>query len=124
MQQAGEGTLWVKGQMGRLFTAVRRQAEQVLSDTKEVNRVAKLWELSGQYRDAAIRLRVGLDAARRRLEQADGVERYQISREIVLLQQMLTEMRDLRRLAEEYYTRPRNWKYTTVGLVAPRMEQP
>ncbi len=113
-----------EGAMRLLFTAVRRQAEQVLPDKKEVNRVAKLWELSGQYRDAAIRLRVGLDAARRRLEQAEGVDRHQISREIALLQQMLTEMRDLRRLAEEYYTRPRNWKYTTVGLVAPRIEQP
>lgn len=38
-----------------------------------------------------------------------------------MLRQMLREMRELRQLAEEYYTRPRSGKYTTSDLTAPRV---
>ena len=36
---------------------------------------------------------------------------------------MLREMRELRQLAEEYYTRPRSGKYTTADLTAPRINE-
>ena len=39
-----------------------------------------------------------------------------------LLRQMLQQMRELRELAEGYYTRPRSEKYTTAGLRAPRRD--
>ncbi len=83
--------------------------------------MARLRELSGQYREAAARLRLGLEAAKRRREELDGAERRAADREILLLQQMLREMRELRQLAEEYYTRPRSGKYTTADLTAPRV---
>ena len=84
--------------------------------------MATLRELSGGYREAAVRLRLGLEAAERQLEHLDGAERRAMAREIHLLRQMLREMRDLRQLAEGYYTRPRSRKYTTAGLVAPRVD--
>lgn len=83
--------------------------------------MAKLRELSGGYREAAVRLRLGLEAAQQQLEVLDGAERRALAREINLLRQMLREMRDLRELAEGYYTRPRSRKYTTAGLTAPRV---
>lgn len=83
--------------------------------------MARLRELSGQYREAAVRLRMGLEAAEQQLELLDGAERRAMAREIYLLRQMLREMRDLRQLAEGYYTRPRSEKYTTAGLTAPRV---
>ena len=81
--------------------------------------MARLQELSGQYREAAARLRLGLEAAKQRLESQEGTERQVTNREIL----MLREMRELRQLAEEYYTRPRNGKYTTADLTAPRINE-
>ena len=85
--------------------------------------MARLQELSGQYREAAARLRLGLEAAKQRLESQEGTERQVTNREILMLRQMLREMRELRQLAEEYYTRPRSGKYTTADLTAPRINE-
>lgn len=84
--------------------------------------MARLSELSGQYREAAVQLRLGLEAAQQRMEHLEGAERCVAARNVVMLRQMLAEMRDLRQLAENYYTRPRNRLYTTAGLVAPRTD--
>lgn len=80
--------------------------------------MAKLSELSGQYREAAIRLRVAIQD--RRMLAAAGDR--QAASEVVLLRQMLGEMRDLRQLVGSYYTRPRSGEYTTAGLHAPRVD--
>ena len=85
--------------------------------------MARLQELSGQYREAAVRLRLGLEAAKQRLESQEGTERQVTNREILMLRQMLREMRELWQLAEEYYTRPRSGKYTTADLTAPRINE-
>ena len=45
------------------------------------------------------------------------------NREILMLREMLREMRELRQLSEEYYTRPRSGKYTTADLIAPRINE-
>ena len=39
-----------------------------------------------------------------------------------LLRQMLKEMRDLRQLAEGYYTRPRDGTYSMSQIYAPRVD--
>nr|WP_300169923.1 hypothetical protein [uncultured Flavonifractor sp.] len=80
--------------------------------------MAKLSELSGQYREAAIRLRVAIQD--RKALAAEGDRR--AAGEVALLRQMLGEMRDLRQLVEGYYTSPRNGKYTTADLYAPRVD--
>ena len=66
---------------------------------------------------------MGLEAAKQRLASQEGTERQVSNREILMLRQMLREMRELRQLAEEYYTRPRNGKYTTADLTAPRINE-
>ena len=60
-----------------------------LPGKEEVNRMARLQELSGQYREAAARLRLGLEAAKQRLESQEGTERQVTNREILMLRQML-----------------------------------
>lgn len=80
--------------------------------------MAKLEELSAQYREASVRLR--LAAAERRARAAEG-DRC-AARELALLEGMLREMRDLRQLTAGYYTRPRDGTYTTSTLRAPRMD--
>lgn len=80
--------------------------------------MAKLSELSGAYRDAAVRLRLAMEDRQQRAQQGDrGAQR-----ELALLRQMLQQMRDLRELTEGYYTRPRSEGYTAAGLRAPRRD--
>lgn len=80
--------------------------------------VSKLAELSEAYREAAVRLRLAMEDRQVRAAAGDTVAR----REGALLRQMLGEMRELRYLAESYYTKPRSRTYTTAGLVAPRVD--
>ena len=80
--------------------------------------MARLKELSMEYRDAAVRLHLAIEE--RQACQKQGSQTAQ--RELVLLRQMLREMRELRSLSEGYYTRPRTSRYTTVGLTAPRVD--
>lgn len=80
--------------------------------------MATLAELSGQYREAAVRLRLAIEDREGLAARGDSVA----ARELTLLRQMLTEMRDLRRLTENYYSRPRSRLYTTAGLTAPRRD--
>lgn len=77
-----------------------------------------LAELSAEYREAAVRLRLAIEDRQVRAEAGDAVAR----RELALLRQMLGEMRDLRQLTEGYYTRPRDGHYTTSTLHAPRVD--
>ena len=75
-------------------------------------------ELSGQYREAAVQLRLAIEDRQERAAQGDPG----VIRELALLRQMLAEMRDLRQLTQGYYTRPRDGAYTTSNLRAPRMD--
>ena len=74
--------------------------------------MARLADLADGYMDAAVRLRMGLEDGRRRA----------LEGEARLLRQMLREMRDLRQLAEGYYTRPRDGTYTMSQIYAPRVD--
>ena len=80
--------------------------------------MSTLAQLSGAYREAAIRLRLAIEDGQERAAQGD----YGASRDLPLLRQMLAEMRDLRQLTQGYYTRPRDGAYTTSDLRAPRMD--
>lgn len=63
--------------------------------------MAKLKELSEDYRESAARCRLALEDAR---AEKDEVK-------IRQLRAMLQEMRDLRKLCETYYELPRDRKY-------------
>lgn len=84
--------------------------------------MAKLAELADSYMDAAVRLRMGLEEVKAELEQAGETERATLEDRARLLRQMLREMRDLRQLAEGYYTRPRDGTYTMSQIYAPRVD--
>ena len=81
--------------------------------------MARLAELADGYMDAAVRLRMGLEEVRAELE--DG-RRRALEGRAKLLRQMLKEMRDLRQLAEGYYTRPRDGTYSMSQIYAPRVD--
>lgn len=83
--------------------------------------MAKLSELSGDYMDAAVRLRAALDGVRAAME-AKGADRRMLEQRARLLEGMLREMRELRRLTEGYYTRPRDGTYTAAFWYAPRRD--
>lgn len=78
--------------------------------------MARLSELSPQYREAAVRLRLAIEDRQEQAVQGNSAA----IRELTLLRQMLSEMRDLRQLTESYYSKPRSRLYTTAGLTAPR----
>lgn len=80
--------------------------------------MARLSELSTQYREAAVQLRLAIEDRQERAAQGDSGA----IRDLQLLRQMLAEMRDLRQLTQGYYTRPRDGTYTTSTLRAPRMD--
>ena len=83
--------------------------------------MAKLSELSGDYMDAAVRLRAALDGVRAAMA-AEGADRRALEQRARLLEGMLREMRELRRLTEGYYTRPRDGTYTAAFWQAPRRD--
>ena len=83
--------------------------------------MARLQELAEDYMDAAIRLRAALDEVRAAMED-EGADRRALEGRARLLEGMLREMRELRRLTEGYYTRPRDGAYTTATLRAPRTD--
>ena len=84
--------------------------------------VARLAELAAGYMDAAVRLRMGLEEVRAELETAEDGRRRALEGRAKLLRQMLKEMRDLRQLAEGYYTRPRDGTYSMSQIYAPRVD--
>ena len=83
--------------------------------------MASMAELSGAYMDAAVRLRAALDEVRAAMED-EGADRRALERRARLLEGMLREMRELRRLTEGYYTRPRDGTYTAAHWYAPRRD--
>ena len=84
--------------------------------------MARLAELADGYMDAAVRLRMGLGEVRAELETAEDGRRRALEGRAKLLRQMLKEMRDLRQLAEGYYTRPRDGTYSMSQIYAPRVD--
>lgn len=84
--------------------------------------MARLAELADSYMDAAVRLRMGLEEVKVELKQAGEAERTALENRARQLRQMLKEMRDLRQLAEGYYTRPRDGTYTMSQIYAPRVD--
>ena len=83
--------------------------------------MASLQELSKDYMDAAVRLRAGLDQVRAAMED-EGADWRALEQRARLLEGMLREMRELRRLTEGYYTRPRDGTYTAAFWQAPRRD--
>ncbi len=83
--------------------------------------LARLQELAEDYMDAAIRLRAALDEVRAAMED-EGADRRALEQRARLLEGMLREMRELRRLTEGYYTRPRDGTYTAAFWYAPRRD--
>ena len=79
-------------------------------------------ELADSYMDAAVRLRMGWEEVKAELKPAEDGRRRALEGEAKLLRQMLREMRDLRQLAEGYYTRPRDGTYTMSQIYAPRVD--
>lgn len=82
--------------------------------------MAALKELADGYRDAAIRLRLGIEDAKAKLEKVEIEDRADLERKIAMMQQMLRDTRDLRQVCEGYYVAGRDRTYTTAGLRAPR----
>lgn len=80
--------------------------------------MTKLSDLSESYREAAARLRLGIEERQGRAAAGDRAA----AREVCLLRQMLQEMRALRQLTAGYYTRPRDGYYTTSTLRAPHVD--
>ena len=80
--------------------------------------MARLQELAEDYMDAAIRLRAALDEVRAAMED-EGADRRALEGRARLLEGMLREMR---RLTEGYYTRPRDGTYTAAFWYAPRRD--
>lgn len=68
-----------------------------------------LAELAGLYADAAVRLRVGIQALEGQLAQLDEPQRRIAERDIALLRQMLRETREVGDLARHYYD-PAYWR--------------
>ena len=85
--------------------------------------MAALRTLAAGYLEAAAKLRLGLENAQRQRETAPPSERTALDKKIQLLRQMLGEMRDLRQVAEGYYTGSRDGRYTTAVLKAPRRRE-
>ena len=83
--------------------------------------MARLQELAEDYMDAAIRLRAALDEVRAAMED-EGADRRALEQRARLLEGMLREMRELRRLTEGYYTRPMDGTYTAAFWYAPRRD--
>ena len=83
--------------------------------------MATLSELSGAYMDAAVRLRAALDEVRAAMEN-QGADRRALEQRARLLEGLLREMRELRRLTEGYYTRPRDGTSTAAFWYAPRRD--
>lgn len=83
--------------------------------------MARLQELAEDYMDAAIRLRAALDEVRAAMEN-EGADRRALEGRARLLEGMLREMRELRRLTEGYYIRPRDGTYTAAFWQAPRRD--
>lgn len=78
--------------------------------------MAALRDLAPAYRDAAARLRLALEEERARAKTLEGEALAASRTRMVLLRGMLRDMRDLRQLAEGYYTRPRDPSLTMARI--------
>lgn len=75
-----------------------------------------LTELSDGYREAAVRLGVGIAEARERLEAGDDTAFLDIR----LMTQMRADMRKLRRVTRDYYTKSRDPEFTMCHITIVR----
>lgn len=82
--------------------------------------MATLLEISEGYRRAAILVRLQLDEVRQALKTASEAEKPMLRQRETVLKRMLQEMRDLRDLTANYYTRGRSQQYTSAGIRAGR----
>lgn len=81
-----------------------------------------LAELSEGYQEAAVLLRMRLDEVREQIKKAEGMERRSLERRELALKTVLQEMRDLRNLTRNYYTRPRSGNYGCSNMRAPEID--
>ena len=82
-----------------------------------------LLELSALYDESATRIRVRMAQLRADAkEQTDPAAAQALRQRIAELTPLLREMRELRRLTEGYYTRPRDGTYTAAFWYAPRRD--
>lgn len=84
--------------------------------------MASLNEISDGYREAAILIRMRLDEIRAQIPEAQGAYRKRLEAKAVSLNGVLQQMRDLRQLTKEYYTRSRDGTYTCSQLRASRLD--
>lgn len=78
--------------------------------------MAALRDLAPAYRDAAVRLRLALEEEQARAKTLEGEALNASKGRMALLRGMLRDMRDLRQLAEGYYTRPRDRSLTMAHI--------
>ena len=78
--------------------------------------MAALRDLAQAYRDAAVRLRLALEAEQARAKDLEGEALTASKARMALLRSMLRDMRDLRQVAEGYYTRPRDRALTMAHI--------
>ena len=78
--------------------------------------MAALRDLAPAYRDAAVRLRLALEAEQARAKNLEGEALTASKARMALLRSMLRDMRDLRQVAEGYYTRPRDRALTMAHI--------
>lgn len=71
--------------------------------------MATLKELAEDYRDAAVKLRLGLEDAKSRRKQASTEDQGAIDAEIKLIQTMLKDVREVGAVAQHYYE-PGYWR--------------
>ena len=80
-----------------------------------------LMEISEDYRQAAVLVRVQLDEVRQALKTASEAEKPTLRQRETVLKRMLQEMRDLRELTARYYTAPRDRNLSSAGIRAGRL---
>lgn len=82
--------------------------------------MSTLLEISEDYRQAAVLVRVQLDEVRQALKTASEAEKPALRQRERELRCMIRELRDLRDVTANYYTRGRSQQYTSTGIRAGR----
>ena len=82
--------------------------------------MSTLREISEGYRQAAVLVRVQLDEIKGALETAPEADKPALRQRERELRCMIRELRDLRDVTANYYTRGRSQQYTSAGIRAGR----